>query len=144
MQCELKYLGPDGFERLIQSLLAGETYGDGPDGQREVVIRDANRLPALPGLTVSGYLMAQVKFKDPNTKTNEWTWLRENLKSELEGFREKAKQNEALKAAGKVKHFGVSNHDPCGQDRRLLSAPGHVAVLYEPDADVRFERRSEG
>ena len=73
MQCELKYLGPDGFERLIQSLLAGETYGDGPDGQREVVIRDANRLPALPGLTVSGYLMAQVKFKRPNTKTNEWT-----------------------------------------------------------------------
>ena len=105
MLCELQNLGPDGFERLIQSLLAGETYGDGPDGQREVVIREATQLSALPGLTVSGYLMAQVKFKSQNTKQNDWTWLRSNLKDELDGFRKKAARNDALRAEGKTDDF---------------------------------------
>lgn len=101
MRYELSQLGPDGFERLIQSLLAGETYGDGPDGQRECVIRNAKRILALPDLQVSGYLMAQAKFKSPEGAAGDWDWLRNNLHAELEGFRAKARQNEKLKEDGK-------------------------------------------
>ena len=50
MKYELERLGPDNFERLIQSLVFGEAgiackiYGDGADGQREAVIDNAKLL----------------------------------------------------------------------------------------------------
>lgn len=102
MKDELAKLGPDGFERLIQSLLGSETYGDGPDGQREAVIQEAKTLAALPNLKVSGYLVAQVKFKSPEGGQKDRDFVLRNLKEELDAFRKKAAENEVWQREGKT------------------------------------------
>lgn len=95
MKYELERLGPDNFEHLVQSLLRGSTgnaitiYGAGPDGQREAVIRRREHEPG--GHTEKCCrAVVQAKFKSADTKENDWTWLRRNLKNELDGFVQKA------------------------------------------------------
>lgn len=94
MKYELERLGPYNFEHLIQSLVRGiagnsvTIYGSGPDGQREATIEDAN-LVICGGTVALGRTVVQAKFKDPNTKQENWDWLRKNLKDELDGFKKK-------------------------------------------------------
>ena len=95
MRYELDRLGPDSFEHLIQSLLRGiagnslSVFGDGPDGQREATIEGAE-VPINDSVTTHGYTIIQAKFKSPDTKKDDWMWLQNNLKSELDRFRTKA------------------------------------------------------
>lgn len=95
MRYELTRLGSDNFENLIQSLIKGLEnsaimFGDGPDGQREVVVTNAD-FDVLSGKHAYGLTVGQAKYKSPNGKEKDWDWLRTNLKTELEGFREKKK-----------------------------------------------------
>ena len=101
MKYELGRLGPENFEHMIQSLVQGiaglstSVFGAGPDGQREAVIEGVecsiNGTPPTHGRTV-----VQAKYKSPDTKTDDWSWLSENLTKELDGFRKKAKSHPAL------------------------------------------------
>lgn len=96
MKYELDRLGPDNFERMIQSLVQGKEpktiiCGDGPDGQREFFIHDA-QFEVLSGKYADGYTVGQAKYKSPDGKEGDWTWLRKNLKYELDGFRSKQKE----------------------------------------------------
>lgn len=95
MKYELSTLGADGFERLIQSLLGGETFGDGPDGQREAVLH-CERLEALPGLELRGYTVAQAKYKSPGGKEKDWPWLEARLNQELDQYARKKEKDPAL------------------------------------------------
>ena len=94
MKYELDRLGPDNFEKLIQSLLMGIAgprtiiYGDGPDGGRDAVIQNANH-EIVKDVRAKGYTVAQMKFKSPDGKEGDWTWLRNNLKKELDSFQER-------------------------------------------------------
>lgn len=94
MKYELDRLGPDGFEKMVQSLIQGVfsiptiIFGDGPDGQREAVIENADKL-VQEGVLAKGRTIIQAKFKSPNGKQKDWTWLQINLKKELEGFKKK-------------------------------------------------------
>lgn len=94
MKYELERLGPDNFEHLVQSLVRGIAgnsviiFGDGPDGQREAVIENA-QFTISNNVATQGRTIVQAKFKSPDTKTNDWDWLRKNLKDELEGFKKK-------------------------------------------------------
>ena len=86
MKYELERLGPDNFERLIQSLIRGVAgnsaiiFGSGADGQREAVIENADLM--MCGSVVQGRTVAQAKFKGSDTKQDDWNWLRKNLKDE--------------------------------------------------------------
>lgn len=96
MRYDLDQLGSDSFEHLIQSLVRGiagnsvAVFGDGPDGQREAVIEESKEYSINDTVTTHGRTIIQAKYKSPNTKTEDWPWLRNNLKDELEGFRGKA------------------------------------------------------
>ena len=96
MRYELDRLGPDNFEHMIQSLIRGLAgistivFGDGPDGQREASIENAN-FHIAGTKTVYGRTIAQAKFKSPDGKDKDWDWLRKNLKQELDGFKTKTK-----------------------------------------------------
>ena len=100
MKYELNRLGPDKFEKLIQSLMKGIEpstiiCGNGPDGLREFFIHNASF--ALDEKNKAwGYTIGQAKFKDSDGKENEWTWLRRNLKSELEGFKTRLDKSEKI------------------------------------------------
>jgi len=100
---ELGRLGSREFEHLVQALMTGifgveaKIYGTGSDGQREAVIEAADR-DVLPKVHALGRTIVQAKYKDPDTKTPDWDWLRANLKEELDGFREKARENPAFVA----------------------------------------------
>lgn len=100
MKYELNRLGPDKFEKLIQSLMKGIEpstiiCGNGPDGLREFFIHNASF--ALDEKNKAwGYTVGQAKFKDSDGKENEWTWLRRNLKSELEGFKTRLDKSEKI------------------------------------------------
>lgn len=95
MKYELERLGPDNFERFIQSLVRGIAgnsaiiFGSGADGQREAVIENAN-LMVCNDIAAHDRTVVQAKFKGPDTKQGDWDWLRKNLKDELEGFKEKS------------------------------------------------------
>lgn len=95
MKYELERLGPDNFEHLIQSLVRGIAgnsaiiFGSGADGQREAVIENAD-LMLGNGAAAHGRTVVQAKFKGPDTKQEDWPWLRKNLKDELDGFKKKA------------------------------------------------------
>ena len=95
MKYELERLGPDNFEHLIQSLVRGIAgnsaiiFGSGADGQREAVIENAD-LMVGNGAAAHGRTVVQAKFKGPDTKQEDWPWLRKNLKDELDGFKKKA------------------------------------------------------
>ncbi len=98
MRYDLNKLGSEEFEHMIQSLvqdIAGigyQIFGDGPDGQREGVIEDASFLN-IGNEKYSGKCYIQAKYKaDPN-KGNEWAWIRNNLKNELDRFKEKQQQD---------------------------------------------------
>lgn len=101
MKYELDRLGPDNFEKLIQSLLMGIAgaqtivYGDGPDGGRDAVIQNANH-EIVKDVRAKGYTVAQMKFKSPDGKEDDWTWLQKNLKKELDSFQEKRKPGRSL------------------------------------------------
>lgn len=96
MRYELDRLGPDNFEHMIQSLIRGLAgistivFGDGPDGQREASIENAN-FHIAGTKTVYGRTIAQAKFKSPDGKDKDWDWLRKNLKQELDGLKTKTK-----------------------------------------------------
>lgn len=93
MVYELKRLGPDGFENMIQALMTGiygpkcRVYGDGPDGQREAVIDDPEEIEIVNGTRPQGRTIVQAKFK--SSQEDDWTWLRKQLKAELDKFRKK-------------------------------------------------------
>lgn len=93
MVYELKRLGPDGFENMIQALMIGiygpkcRVYGDGPDGQREAVIDDPGKIEVVNGTRPQGRTIVQAKFK--SSQEDDWTWLRKQLKAELDKFRKK-------------------------------------------------------
>lgn len=84
---------PQEFEKMIQSLAQGIAgpdfvlYGKGPDGQREFKIPEAN-IQTEYG-EILGKTYGQVKYKSPDTPTKDWSWLKSNLKKELEGFADK-------------------------------------------------------
>lgn len=92
MKKELDSLGADVFERLVQSLVQNitglqfEIFGDGPDGQREGVIENAD-FKLDETRRISGRTILQAKYKSPESKTDTWQWLRKNLKDELEKFK---------------------------------------------------------
>lgn len=92
MQKELDSLGADVFERLVQSLvqkitgLKFEIFGDGPDGQREGVIEDAD-FKLDEKHRIIGRTILQAKYKSPESKTDTWQWLKTNLLDELEKFK---------------------------------------------------------
>lgn len=96
MKHELDRLGPDGFEKLIQTLMTQlfgirvKIYGDGPDRQREAVIEDAHYMVGSD-VEALGRTIVQAKFKSPEGSAKDWTWLRRQLKAELDGFTKKAK-----------------------------------------------------
>ena len=97
MRFELNRLGSDGFEQMIQSLIQAkerETVicGDGPDGQREFFVRNA-QFEVVSGQYARGYTVGQVKYKSPDGKEKDWDWLRRNLKNELDGFRQKQEES---------------------------------------------------
>ena len=98
MKHELERLGPDGFEKLIQALMTKlfgirvKIYGDGPDRQREALIEDAN-YGICSGVEALGRTIVQAKFKSPEGSAKDWKWLREQLKTELDGFAKKAKSD---------------------------------------------------
>lgn len=91
-------LDNDSFEDLVQSLCTGITgfrgkvYGSGPDGQREFTFDNeieaslffVNSLKTLYGKT-----FVQAKYKDSQTRIDDYTWLRKNLKDEMEKFKDK-------------------------------------------------------
>lgn len=97
MKHELNRLGPDGFEQLIQTLMSKlfgirvKIYGDGPDRQREAVIDNAH-YQINNSVEVLGRTIVQAKYKSSDGKTADWTWLRSNLKKELDNFAKKAKK----------------------------------------------------
>lgn len=96
MKHELERLGPDGFEKLIQTLMTTlfgirvEIFGDGPDRQRETLIKNAH-YEICNGVEALGRTIVQAKFKSPDGSAKDWDWLRKQLKKELSGFAEKAK-----------------------------------------------------
>ena len=95
MKYELGRLGPDNFEHMIQSLVQGiaglstSVFGAGPDGQREAVI-EGGEFSINGNSPTHGRTVVQAKYKSPETKKEDWAWLRTNLKKELDGFRNKA------------------------------------------------------
>lgn len=95
MKHELGRLGTDRFEQMIQAIISGTAgfsaaiFGDGPDGQREAVIDEID-IPITGTVKTKGRTIVQAKYKSPDGKEDDWTWLRKNLKSELDRFREKA------------------------------------------------------
>ena len=96
MKHELERLGPEGFEKLIQTLMMTlfgirvEIYGDGADRQREALIKDAH-YEICNGVEALGRTIVQAKFKKPDGSAKDWDWLRGQLKKELSGFAKKAK-----------------------------------------------------
>lgn len=96
MKHELERLGTDGFEKLIQALMSKlfgirvKIYGDGPDRQREALIKDAHNT-VCDGVEALGRTIIQAKFKSPDGSAKDWTWLKDQLKKELDGFSKKAK-----------------------------------------------------
>lgn len=101
MKYELDRLGADNFEALIQSLIRGIAgipaiiFGDGPDGQREAVIENAS-FTVNAETTAHGRTIVQAKYKSPDAKEKDWVWLQKNLKSELDGFQNKAEKHPDL------------------------------------------------
>ena len=97
MKHELNRLGSDNFERLIQALMSKlfgiqvKIYGDGPDRQREAVIENAH-CTICGEVVAQGRTIVQAKFKSPDGKQDDWSWLQTNLKKELDGFAKKAKK----------------------------------------------------
>lgn len=97
MKHELNRLGSDNFERLIQALMSKlfgiqvKIYGDGPDRQREAVIENAH-CTICGEVVAQGRTIVQAKFKSPDGKLDDWSWLQTNLKKELDGFAKKAKK----------------------------------------------------
>ena len=93
MVYELKRLGSDGFEKMIQALMTGiygpkcRVYGAGPDGQREAVIDDPGEIEVVNGTRPQGRTIVQAKFK--SSQEDDWKWLRKQLKAELDKFRKK-------------------------------------------------------
>ena len=94
MKYELDRLGPDNFQKMIQSLLMNIAgfqiiaYGDGADGGRDALIQNANH-EIVEGVWAQGHTVVQMKFKSPDGKGSDWDWIRDNLKKELEGFKKK-------------------------------------------------------
>ncbi len=95
MKYNLDNLGSNSFELLVRSLaecefgISCKQYGEGPDGQREFVF-DAtieNNFGKLSGRTIG-----QAKFKSCMTKDNDLNWLKKVIKEEIDGFREKKKE----------------------------------------------------
>lgn len=97
MYYDFRDFSPHEFEKMIQSLAQGIAgpdfilYGKGPDGQREFKIPGAH-IQTKYG-EILGKTYGQVKYKSPDTKTKDWSWLKSNLKKELESFAEKHKSN---------------------------------------------------
>ena len=97
MKHELNRLGPDGFEQMIQALMSKlfgirvKIYGDGPDRQREAVIDNAHYL-INDSVEVLGRTIVQAKYKSSEGKQTDWTWLRSNIKKELDSVAKEAKK----------------------------------------------------
>lgn len=89
---DLSRLGSQNFEHMVQSLIKGVESstiicGEGRDDQREFYIRNAD-FQVLNGNYAHGYTVGQAKFKSDD-KTKDVTWVKSQLKKELDGFIEK-------------------------------------------------------
>lgn len=101
MNYNLNNLGSQNFEYLVQSLckkIIGEgvsIFGAGPDGQREATFEGKAPYPS-DSETWDGYWVIQAKFKNPDTKTPDFPWIKECFEKEMEGFQNKKSQGKTI------------------------------------------------
>lgn len=94
MSYTLNKLGSNNFEHLVQSLckkILGEgvsIFGVGADGQREATYQGKAPYPSNQE-SWDGYWVIQAKFKDPNTKTADYLWIKTCFEEEMLGFQTK-------------------------------------------------------
>lgn len=94
MSYTLSKLGAGNFEHLVQSLckkILGEgvsIFGSGPDGQREATFQGRAPYPSEQECW-DGYWVIQAKFKEPNTKTADYLWLKTCFEDEMGNFQTK-------------------------------------------------------
>lgn len=89
LRYDLSRLGPNEFERMIQSLVQGIEpstiiCGDGRDDGREFFVHDAN-FEVLDGKYAHGYAVGQAKYKT-STNDDDITWVKSQLRGELQKF----------------------------------------------------------
>lgn len=83
---------PRDFEHMVQAIsrkiLGNGTiiFGDGPDGQREATFDGKCPFPSETEQW-DGYWVVQAKFKQSCDKDDDYTWLRSQIKSELDKYR---------------------------------------------------------
>lgn len=93
MRYDFNKMDADSFELMIRSLnekifgIQCEQYGLGPDGQREFVFE--GELTDSAGVRFDGKTIGQVKYKYITTKTDDFEWLKKEIKGELHRFQEK-------------------------------------------------------
>ena len=94
MSYTLDKLGSKNFEQLVQSLckkIIGEgvsIFGAGADGQREATFQGKAPYPSNQDCW-DGYWVVQAKFKEPNTKTADYPWLKNCFEDEMLNFQRK-------------------------------------------------------
>lgn len=96
MRYDFSKMDSDSFELMIRSLnekmfgIKCEQYGLGPDGQREFTFE--GNLVDSAGTAFNGRTIGQVKYKYLTTKTDDYTWLTQQISGELKRFREQDKE----------------------------------------------------
>lgn len=96
MRYDFTKMDSDSFETMVRSLnekifgMKCDQYGLGPDGQREFTFE--GDLTDNAGTRFNGRTIGQVKYKYLTTKTDDYTWLVQEIKSELERFRHQEKK----------------------------------------------------
>ena len=93
MRYDFSRLSPEQFEDMAVSLCVKafgfetKVYGAGPDGQREFTY---NRpFKDNQGNEFTGMTFGQVKYRNHTTKGDEFSWLKNQFESEMEGLKEK-------------------------------------------------------
>lgn len=95
MRYDFNKMDSDSFELVIRSLnekmfgIKCDQYGLGPD-QRELTF--VGNLVDSAGTVFNGRTIGQVKYKYLTTKTDDYTWLTQQISGELKRFREQDKE----------------------------------------------------
>lgn len=95
MNYDFSKMSPELFEQMVRSLMEGKfgiqckQYGAGPDGQRDFVLEGTVEL--REGDVVKGRTFGQVKYKDVNTRKDDYDWLVQQISKELQNFQKKEK-----------------------------------------------------
>ena len=94
LKYDLSRIGSLDFEQMVQSLVkkiepTTIICGAGRDDQREFFVHNAD-FEVTNNKYAHGYTVGQVKYKS-STKADDVSWVRQQLKEELDGFRKKQK-----------------------------------------------------